>query len=333
MIHTIYLENKAKKYKITKDIIDKNKSARIIYIDNYKQILNKQRQNFQEQKKLQWIFIIWKKEFPFIYKIPNFCVSKYEESYYFSLSLNCIYNCEYCFLQWVYSSAFPVFFVNVNDFIDEIKNISLKNNKEKIFYLWYESDNLAIDENAIQLKKILDKISKIKNSHFELRTKSWNIKTLNILKPIKNLIISWSINPEQIIKSYEHWANSLKQRIKAIKYAQNLWFRTALRIEPVIYGLNYKKYYDDFFLYLKDNIDFDKIEDIHFGLLKIPKIYLDKIQKMHIKSDLIQRALFESSEWQMTYDKKKALEIENYIYEMCTKICDKNKVFYTKTYQ
>ena len=39
---------------------------------------------------------------------------------------NCLFDCKYCFLQGMYSSANYVIFVNYEDYYDEIKKISMK---------------------------------------------------------------------------------------------------------------------------------------------------------------------------------------------------------------
>ena len=57
---------------------------------------------------------------------------------------NCIYDCSYCFLQGMYSSANFVLFVNYEDFVLEIKKLISK--KENItFFSGYDCDSLALE--------------------------------------------------------------------------------------------------------------------------------------------------------------------------------------------
>ena len=45
---------------------------------------------------------------------------------------NCLFDCKYCFLQGMYSSANYVIFVNYEDYYEEIKKISITNKKKNI---------------------------------------------------------------------------------------------------------------------------------------------------------------------------------------------------------
>lgn len=47
---------------------------------------------------------------------------------------NCIYDCRYCFLQGMYSSANYVIFVNFEDFDKEIEEVIQDNKDKKITF-------------------------------------------------------------------------------------------------------------------------------------------------------------------------------------------------------
>ena len=57
--------------------------------------------------------------------------------------MNCIYQCEYCYLEGMYSSAYIVVFVNLEDFFSEVKALS----KDENMYLCisYDTDILALE--------------------------------------------------------------------------------------------------------------------------------------------------------------------------------------------
>ena len=61
--------------------------------------------------------------------------------------LNCIYDCKYCFLRGLYNSAHHVFFVNFEDFIEDIEATikKHKSNEPIIFFSGYDSDSLVFD--------------------------------------------------------------------------------------------------------------------------------------------------------------------------------------------
>ena len=74
--------------------------------------------------------ILAKKTSPFLYPITDMVQGHRMPSFFYTTPmLNCLYNCEYCFLQGMYSSGNIVIFVNQNDFHDAIK---LELNQKKV---------------------------------------------------------------------------------------------------------------------------------------------------------------------------------------------------------
>ena len=95
----IYIEKNVAGYPLT-DLVMKNFSDRkIIWIDHYKDIFNRVGQDFQSQKTTMNL-ILAKKTPPFLYPASDM-VQEFETPnvFYNTPVLNCLYNCEYCFLQ------------------------------------------------------------------------------------------------------------------------------------------------------------------------------------------------------------------------------------------
>ena len=116
MIETIYIENQVKNHFRTKKILSKlNKNVDVIYCDHYGEIFNIKSQNFRVQKNKPAL-ILAKKDGKKLHEIPkNFGIGG-DKNYYFSHMLNCIYDCEYCFLQGKHMSAHYLLFINYEDF-------------------------------------------------------------------------------------------------------------------------------------------------------------------------------------------------------------------------
>ena len=118
----IYIENEIKEHSRTIAITKKFKDSKVIYINNYSEVFNKKNQSFDLQKKKPAI-ILAKKHKNYLNKIPkNYGIGNHY-NYYFSYMYNCVFDCKYCFLQGLYSSANYVIFVNYEDFLHEIKKL------------------------------------------------------------------------------------------------------------------------------------------------------------------------------------------------------------------
>ena len=113
-----YIEKQIFDKNLTQKIINKF-NPKIIEIDHYKDIFNRSHQNFNYQKQRN-VLILAKKEKNFLYKGSNFCNNRgYQNFFYSTQILGCIYNCHYCYLAGMYPCGYPVIFVNEDDFIKE----------------------------------------------------------------------------------------------------------------------------------------------------------------------------------------------------------------------
>ena len=77
-----------------------------------------------ESRKKKPALILAKKEGKKLHNVPNSFSIGGKKNYYFSHMLNCIYDCEYCFLQGKHMSAHYLLFVNYEDFFIAILTLS-----------------------------------------------------------------------------------------------------------------------------------------------------------------------------------------------------------------
>ena len=111
MIKTVYIENRVSNHPRTKEVLSRIPNAQQIRCDSYKEIFNPKNQNFRLQK-IQPSLIIASKTGERVLSAPEGYGIGGKHNYYFSHMLNCIYDCRYCFLQGLYSSANFVLFIN-----------------------------------------------------------------------------------------------------------------------------------------------------------------------------------------------------------------------------
>lgn len=285
----IYLEKQAKKYDLTNLILDFYKDCQIIEVDNYKNIFDKNI-NFTTEKcliiaKLSWN---WITEVP-----PNY--SKYKKAFFFKSSLNCVFDCSYCYLKWAFKNNFQTIFVNYDDIKESIeaKIIEIRNSwyQDKImFYASDYSDNIAT-ENITQFHKyFIPFFEQFDNVLMETRTKSVNIKGLLDLWFVpKNTEIAFSLNPSEIIDKYEKWAPSLNQRILAINELLRKNYKVWIRFLPLLNINNYLQIYADFLDYIIQEIDLSQVNSIEIWSLLYTKEDYNKILKKESHADFLYR--------------------------------------------
>lgn len=278
----IYIEKQAKDYSQTKKILEKYKNAKVIFIDNYKNIFDKNYKNLDTKKAL----IIAKLNSKSVSRAPCWYWHS-ESSYFFKTWLNCVFDCSYCYLKWAFKNDNIVLFVNYDDIKNEIEEKISELRKELSdavhwFYSWDYSDIVWIDNLSNFIENFVPFFEKFWDDvMMEIRTKSSNVKPfLDLWFIPKNTEISFSLNPEILVKKYEKWASSLEKRIEAINILLEKWFKVWLRFLPILPVKNWEEVYSEFIAYIKEKIDISKIySSFASWLLYTKKDYNKMLQK------------------------------------------------------
>ena len=310
----IYVEEKIKDNLNTKKILQRINYNKIIFCENYSQIFNSKNQNFRIQKAKPSI-ILAKKEGNLILKTPPKFSIGFDQNFYFSHMLNCVYDCKYCFLQGMFNSAHYLIFVNFSDFIEEIEKITTNSTKNICFFSGYDCDSLALEKITHFLSFFLKRFKKIKNGVLEIRTKSTQIDIFRKIKPIKNVIIAFSLNPKDVIEKYEDKTPKLIHRIKALIELQNLGWSIGIRFDPLIVNSQNNQYLSNFFELVFEKIDAKKLHSVTIGEFRMPNRFMEKFSSLRP---------FESSIFNKKNSEFRHLEI--YEREIC-KFVNKKKVF------
>lgn len=285
----IYLESKAKDYPLSKKILKKLSHADILEIDHYKNIFDK---NIGNQK-VEPAIIIAKQEQPKLIPVPNH-YGYPGKSFFFKTSLNCVFDCDYCYLKGNFKSPYPTIFVNYNDIKNQIKSsISELRNQEYewqiTFYASNYSDIQGLDHLTEFNQNFFPFMEQFENTLMETRTKSWMITSIleaNQGNPPQNTEIAFSLNPQNIISKYEKGTAPLKIRIKAINTLLEKGYKVWLRFLPLLPVNNYEIHYQEFLEEIKKEINISKINSIFIASLIYNQWDFKFMQKKNPNSDL-----------------------------------------------
>jgi len=281
----IYIEDRAKNYKLTKEILDKLDS-KIISINHYKDVFNRYNQDYRLQKNSMKL-ILAVKESNFLYEASSLIQTQnYQNFFYTPTILNCIYDCHYCFLQGMYPSSNIVLFVNIEDFFDEVEK-KLKTLNRMFLSISYDTDILAFEKLFGISKKWIEFSQNFNNLELEIRTKSVNYKTIKNLEFNRNIHINWTLSPEEVVARFEDKTPSLDARLKSIKSALDDNRRVNLVIDPVVKIDNYKNKYSDFFKEIDEYLSLERVESFIIGVFRISNQYLKKIKKSNLDSEIV----------------------------------------------
>ena len=269
-------------------------SATPILIDHYKDIFNRSHQDFAAQKKAPSL-ILAKKTGTLIYKGAPVCQSFGNEHFYYtSCMMNCIYHCDYCYLQGMYPSGHVVIFVNLEDYFAELEALL----QEHPVYLCisYDTDLLALEHTFSFVSRWLTFAVAHPDLTLEIRTKSGNPAVFEALAAIyqnnrnlqKQIIFAWTLSPEHLCQTTEHGAASLSLRLKALTAAKQAGFSVRLCFDPMIFHGGWKESYSTLVDNVFSSISASDLYDVSIGVFRISTEYLKNMRKKRPDSAIVQ---------------------------------------------
>lgn len=271
----IYVETGVFDASMTQQILARFPGLPVIPIRHYKDVFCQSRQDFTRQKKEPSLLLAANRSTRFYPGAPV-CQSFHEEHFlYTSCIMNCIYDCDYCYLQGMYPSGNLVVFVNTEDYFTELEALLLKHP----VYLCcsYDSDLTALSGLFPHAEQFVRFAAGHPALRLELRTKCAAIPFLRRLPAVKNVIPAFTVSPQELIDRFEHFTPSLTARLRAAKEAANRGFSVRLCIDPVLdvpgAVLLYQALVETIFTVLSPG----DITDISLGVFRISKDYMKQL--------------------------------------------------------
>ena len=231
--------------------------------------------------------------------------------YNMNLHTGCPFSCTYCILQSYLESKDPVFYTNTDQAKAELER-AVKNLKNLRISTGELSDSLAYEDENKYSEKIIELLSDFPEIVFEFKTKSANVENLVKKEALKNIVVSWSMNPQQIIDLEEHNTASLKERLKAMKRVQEAGYKIGIHFDPIIITENWKDLYRGLIDEISEIIDPDRIAWWSLGALRFPEELKEHIFKYKV-SELFTGELIRGYDSKYRYFKPLRRELFSFV--------------------
>lgn len=282
------------------EVLFKLSNPEIIYVPHYKTILNQTAADWRVQKKFQKI-ILAKRTEHFLYQgaivTPNFGHAQF---YYNTLALNCIYDCDYCYLQGMFNTPHLVLFLNQEDFMNPVKQLCDKTISPIYLALSYDTDLPALENIFPYCKTWIAFAKTQQNLIIEIRTKSVNIQTFLNLDPAENIILAWTLSPQEVIDYHEPLTPPLFSRLKAIRKVMDKGWNVRICIDPILKIPNYKIAYANMIKLMNDYLLLVNIHSFSLGVFRMNAEFLKRIKQQHRSSSVLY-APFEKNDEVVSY--------------------------------
>lgn len=285
----LYIEKQALDYPLTQKIVQHFSHANIIHIDHYKNIFDK---TFVGNTYAPcWVLA----------KLTGNAISPApvwyghsQQWWFFKTTLNCVFDCSYCYLKGAFKNDFPVIFVNHEDIMQQIDiQIQAYKKQHTDTMRWYMSD-WSDTQWFDQILGTHDTFFSFFDSYTDVmcesRTKSASIKTLLERGTVPtNFEIAYSVNPQSLIDAYEKWTASLDQRIKNINLLLDKGYKVGVRFMPLLPVDNYMEVYQEFLDYFVSKVDMSRIYSSFAGGLLYTKEDYKRLRKKEPNLDVLDR--------------------------------------------
>lgn len=242
---------------------------------------------------------------------------QYLTSDYHTLHLaeGCDLECSYCILQAYLTSPFLTVFVNAPQMLENLQGI-LNADADSFFRIGTGqlTDSLSLDHITGFSELLVPFFAKQKNAVLELKTKSDNIQRLLPLSSKGRVIVSWSMNMENVQKKEEHKTASLDERLAAAsRIARETDHRVGFHFDPLIDQEGCEQAYEEIVTKLFKAVPKEKIAWISLGCLRFMPELKPIMENRFPKSPLPAGEWVRGMDGKMRYFKPRRIEMYEFM--------------------
>jgi len=189
--------------------------------------------------------------------------------YVINSQLNCPMECSYCVLQNYLDSPFLTIYTNLDAAEREMENLMLSQ-PGRLFRIGTGelTDSLALDPLTGTGRELID-WCRGRKMILELKTKTDFVEHLPP-SPGGNAVVSWSLNPEEVIREEEFGAASLEARLKAAGAAHLNGYRIGFHFDPILHVQDWEKKYRALIQRLQSAVPEEAVMWISLGSFRFP---------------------------------------------------------------
>ncbi len=246
----------------------------------------------------------------FVHRCPATKIYRCCNYHVVDLVEGCPFDCTYCILQEYLNHNV----VKVHSHVDKVKDEIISLSKKGTFRLGTGelSDSLAYDHILKLSDFFIPLINKLESIQFEFKTKSANVKRLFNHNP-KNILVSWSLNPEEIVAAEEHGAARLDERIDAAAMCAEYGYKVGFHFDPLIYYNNFEKGYSGVIKRLFEKIPEQSVEYISISTFRFIPGLLDIVREKFSSSQLLKSDYVSTLDGKMRYFKSQRYYMLRYV--------------------
>lgn len=327
MWNEVYVEEGISSHPRVVSILQKLKKAPLI-IPRYDDLWGRSKKPYLQKRDTLNLFLA-RKEGQLLKLAPDAYGSAGDPHYYFIHAYNCIYECQYCYLQGYFNTPDIVLFINHEEIIQEMQNLVDASPDKKIWFHAGEfSDSLALTHLTGELNLYHEFCEKNPTAIIELRTKSVNTKELEKLSPLPNFIVSFSLSPKDMARRVDLKTPSAESRLKAMTLLREKGYKLGAHFDPIIYEDHFKESYEEF-LRTMNELDLTKrLEYLSLGVVRFTKDVYREVERNYPDSVLHTGPMVKSFDGKVRYHRPMRMWMMNSIKDLALRFGVQDEAIY-----
>ena len=283
------------------------------------------KESYSERKKN---LIIYTEKFDFLKPCP--CTKNANCCGYnlINLGFGCLYECNYCFLQQYQNLPAIALPSNIEEFLAKIPTATFRRGHFNYIRLGSGefTDSLLFDDITNYSTDIIN-FFKGRPELFEFKTKSVNINNLLKLPAQKNIVVGWSVNPQNIISEVEPLTPSLTERLNAAAKIAKYGYKVAFHFDPVIRHKNWMENYQNVIRQIAENVPKESIVWISIGTLRFNRELKKFIECRFPNNIILDEDFYLSFDGKMRYGDEERQEVYNFLKPLLEKTFPQTVVY------
>ena len=231
----IFVEEAVQRLPLTRKILKRCAHVPAEYISSAKVLIQQYREQNSNSAAPQKVLLLAQNRGRFLEPCPG--TKKYLCCGYTILNMGtgCPLDCSYCVLQAYLNNPFITLYVNLEDMWHELESSPhLKSDNVVRIGTGEYGDSLALEHVTDFVPEVAKFLKTQKSAILELKTKTTGIEPLLGLDHGNRIIISWSLNAQEVAQTEEAASASVIERIKAAKRLVQEGYRIGFHFDPLI---------------------------------------------------------------------------------------------------
>lgn len=273
----VYATREALDHPEAAPILARLRPSHVTVVADAAALFNRPGQRFEIQKRRPR-FILAVKRGTFLYegseRVQSFGADR--PVHYLDVVRNCLYDCDYCFLQGMHRSANILVHVNRGDYLEALDD-AVARLGGLYLSISYVTDLLGFESQLGMTERWIAAIRSRPAVEMEIRTKSDGYGRLASLEPLPNVILTWSVSPDEVAREHESGTAAFQQRLFDASRAARRGWRVRLCFDPVIVTPDWRDRYARALDAVARRLPDGSVEALSFGVFRMHPDFLARL--------------------------------------------------------